>query len=233
TQVLETLSGIGQSAHKWGTDLRLLAHRQELDEPFESEQVGSSAMPYKRNPMRAERMCSLARYISSLPIVASETASTQWLERTLDDSASRRIIIPQAFLGADAVLRLAANIANGIQVNKSVIQKEVDRYLPYLMTEHVLMAAVQAGGDRQVLHERIRQHSHAVTERIKKGGSNELVERLRGDSAFACVNFTDTLKPQLYVGRSSQQVEEYLREEIEPLLQRYHGELELDSDVKV
>ncbi|HEV3146306.1 MAG TPA: adenylosuccinate lyase [Gemmataceae bacterium] len=233
SQILDSLSGIGQSAHKWGGDLRLLAHRQEIDEPFESEQVGSSAMPYKRNPMRAERMCSLARYLCSLPAVAAQTASSQWLERSLDDSASRRIVIPQAFLGADAVLRIAANIAKGLVVNKTVIRREVQAYLPYLVTEHVLMAAVQAGGDRQELHERIRQHSQAVTEGIKEGRSNDLIERLRSDPAFASVNFADALKPQLYIGRSSQQVEEYLREEVEPLLQRYHGELELDSDVRV
>ena len=233
SQVLDALSGIGQSAHKWGSDLRLLANRQEMDEPFESEQVGSSAMPYKRNPMRAERMCSIARYLSSLPVVSAQTASTQWLERTLDDSASRRIIFPQAFLGADAVLRIAANIAKGLVVNKTVIRREVQNYLPYLVTEHVLMAAVQAGGDRQELHERIRQHSQAVTEGIKEGRSNDLIERLRSDPAFAAVNFTNALKPQLYVGRSSQQVEEYLRDDVDPTLQRYHGELELDSDVKV
>src|SRR5438105_2278859 len=169
TQVLDALSGLAQSTHKWGTDLRLLAHRQELDEPFEAEQVGSSAMAYKRNPMRAERMCSLARFLMGLPAMAANTAATQWFERTLDDSAARRLYIPQAFLAADAVLRIALNLANGLVVNRPVIAKNVREYLPYIATENLMMAAVRAGGDRQVVHEVVRQHSHAVTARVKEG----------------------------------------------------------------
>lgn len=223
SQVLDVLSGIGQSAHKWGTDLRLLANRQEIDEPFESEQVGSSAMAYKRNPMRAERMCSLARFLCGMPAIAAQTASTQWLERTLDDSASRRLVIPQAFLAADAVLRLAANIAGGLVVNVPVIQRGVAEYLPYLVTENVLMAAVQQGGDRQQLHERIRQHSQAVTARIKSGGSNDLVERLKADAEFRKVDFSQVLSPRAYVGRAPEQVVEFLRDEVEPIVKRYTG----------
>src|SRR5205823_3847201 len=147
---------LAQSAHKWGTDLRLLAHRQEIDEPFEAEQIGSSAMAYKRNPMRAERMCSLSRFVSGLPAMTANTASTQWFERTLDDSACRRLYIPQAFLAADAVLRIALNLltqknesGSGLVVNKSVIAKNVREYLPYMATENLMMAAVRAGADRQ------------------------------------------------------------------------------------
>jgi adenylosuccinate lyase len=156
TQVLDVLNGLAQSAHKWGTDLRLLAHRQEIDEPFEAEQIGSSAMAYKRNPMRAERMCSLSRFISGLPPMAADTASTQWFERTLDDSACRRLYIPQGFLAADAVLRIALNVltqkseaGRGLVVNRPVIARNVREYLPYMATENLMMAAVRAGGDRR------------------------------------------------------------------------------------
>jgi adenylosuccinate lyase len=233
SQILDALAGIGQSAHKWGTDLRLLAHRQEIDEPFEAEQVGSSAMAYKRNPMRAERMCSLSRFLMGLPATAAQTAATQWLERTLDDSASRRLVLPQAFLTADAVLKLAANIAQGMVVNTAVVRREVAEYLPYLITENVLMAAVRQGGDRQVLHERIRQHSHAVTARVKEGGSNDLIERLKADPAFAKIDFSGTLRPELYVGRSPQQVDEFLRDDVGPALARYAGREQLGADVEL
>src|SRR5262245_32118371 len=196
SQILDTLSGIGQSAHKWGTDLRLLAHRQEIDEPFEAEQVGSSAMAYKRNPMRAERMCSLSRYLMGLPATAAQTAATQWLERMLDDSAARRLYLPQAFLAADSVLRLAGNLAGGLIVNTTVIQRGVADYLPYLVTENVLMAGVRKGGDRQALHERIRQHSQEVTARLKAGGVNDLIDRMRSDPAFSGVDFSELLDPR-------------------------------------
>src|SRR5439155_1436591 len=142
----DALSGLGQSAHKWGTDLRLLAHEQEIDEPFEADQVGSSAMAYKRNPMRAERLCGLGRFLSGLPPLAAQTAATQWLERTLDDSAVRRLYLPQAFLAADAVLRLARNLAEGMVVNEAVVARHVAEALPYMATENVLMAAVARGG---------------------------------------------------------------------------------------
>src|SRR5438309_5326376 len=154
SQVLDVLSGVGQTSHKYGTDLRLLAHRQEVDEPFEEEQVGSSAMAYKRNPMRAERMCGLSRYLMALPASAAQTAATQWLERTLDDSVNRRLTLPQAFLGADGVVRLALNISKGLVVNPEVIARNVDQTLPYMATEDVLMQATARGGDRQLLHDR-------------------------------------------------------------------------------
>src|SRR5262245_24283708 len=178
SQVLDALSGIGQSAHKFGTDLRLLAHRQEVEEPFEAEQVGSSAMPYKRNPMRAERMCGLARFVSTLTVSAAQTAATQWLERTLDDSVNRRLTLPQAFLGADGVLRLALNICRGLVVHPEVIRRNVAEALPFMATENLLMAAVATGGDRQDVHERIRRHSQAVTASLKAGGGNDLLDRL-------------------------------------------------------
>src|SRR5262249_5951772 len=162
SQVIDVLSGICQSAHKFGTDLRLLAHRRELEEPFEAEQIGSSAMAYKRNPMRAERMCGLARFVMSLAANAAQTAASQWLERTLDDGVNRRLTVSQAFLGTDGARRLAANIADGLVVHPEVIEQNVARKLPFMATENILMEAVAKGGDRQALHERIRKHSLAA-----------------------------------------------------------------------
>jgi adenylosuccinate lyase len=222
SQLLDSLSGLGQTAHKYGTDLRLLAHRQEIDEPFEAEQVGSSAMAYKRNPMRAERMCGLARFLTSLPANAAQTAATQWLERTLDDSVNRRLTLPQAFLAADGVLNLALNISSGLVVNPHVIRRGVMETLPYMATENLLMAATAAGADRQEAHEAIRRHSHAVTAALKAGGErNDLLDRLRGDPLFARVDFGAVLDPAQFVGRAPQQVDEFLAEEVEPVQRRY------------
>jgi adenylosuccinate lyase len=222
SQVLDALSGVCQSAHKFGTDLRLLAHRQEVEEPFEAEQVGSSAMAYKRNPMRAERMCGLARFVSTLAVSAAQTAATQWLERTLDDSVNRRLTLPQAFLGTDGVLRLALNIAGGLVVHPEVIARNVADALPYMATENILMAAAAQGGDRQALHERIRQHSQAVTAALKAGtGRNDLIDRLRSDPAFAGVDFEQVMEPSNFVGRAPQQVDEFLELEIAPIRGRY------------
>jgi adenylosuccinate lyase len=235
TQILDALSGLGQSAHKWGTDLRLLAHRQEIDEPFEAEQVGSSAMAYKRNPMRAERMCSLARFLTGLPAMAAHTAATQWFERTLDDSAARRLYIPQAFLAADAVLRIALNLANGLVVNRPVIAKNVREYLPYVATENLMMAAVRAGEDRQTVHEVVRQHSHAVTARVKEGAGSpaELFDRLKGERAFAKVDFAAVLDPRGFVGRAPEQVAEFVAEHVEPIRKRYAGALGMKAELTV
>src|SRR4051812_48761754 len=197
--LLDALSGLGQSLHKWGTDLRLLANRQEVDEPFEPEQIGSSAMAYKRNPMRAERMCGLARYLMGLPAMAADTAATQWFERTLDDSACRRLYIPQAFLASDAGLRIALNLltqknetGRGLVVNVPVIARNVRELLPYMQTENLMMAAVRAGEDRQVVHEVVRKHSHAVTARVKagEGSTAEVLERLKAVPEFRKVDFT-------------------------------------------
>ncbi len=223
SQILDALSGLGQSAHKWGNDLRLLAHRQEVDEPFEAGQIGSSAMAYKRNPMRAERMCSLARYLMGLPPMAAGTQATQWFERTLDDSAARRLYIPQAFLAADAILRIGQNVGGGLIVNRPIVAKNVREYLPYMATENLMMAAVRAGADRQHVHELVKTHSHAVTERIKQGvgSATEIVDRLKAESAFAGVDFAGELEPTAFVGRSPEQVDEFLAIEIQPIRAAY------------
>jgi adenylosuccinate lyase len=224
SQVLDALSQLGQSAHKFGTDLRLLAHRQEIDEPFEAEQAGSSAMPYKRNPMRCERMCGLARFLGGLAVSAAETAAVQWLERTLDDSVNRRLTLPQAFLAADGVLRLALNVGAGLVVNPRAIKRNVEHVFPYMATENVLMAATAAGGDRQELHERIRVHSHAVTAQLKAGAPrNDLLDRLRADPQFAKVDFDRVLDPSSFIGRAPQQVDEFLVEQVAPIRTRYPG----------
>jgi adenylosuccinate lyase len=223
SRVVDALSGLGQSLHKWGSDLRLLAHRQEIDEPFEAEQVGSSAMAYKRNPMRAERMCSLSRFLMGIPAMAANTAAAQWFERTLDDSAIRRLYLPQAFLAADGALRLAANIANGLVVNRPVIAVAVADALPFMATENLMMAAVAGGGDRQEIHERIRKHSHAVIAGMKAGTATgrDLTPLLQNDPAFQGIDLRAQLQPINYVGRSPEQVDEFIAQEIEPIRGRY------------
>jgi adenylosuccinate lyase len=233
SQVLDALSGLGQTAHKFGTDLRLLAHRQEVEEPFEAEQIGSSAMPYKRNPMRAERLCGLGRFLTSLAVSAAQTAATQWLERTLDDSVNRRLTLPQAFLSADAVLRLALNISGGLVVNPEVIERNVAEAFPYMATENILMAAVAGGADRQQVHEHIRQHSRAVTAALKAGGQrNDLLDRLRGDPLLRRVDFDAVLDRGQFVGRAPQQVDEFLGQEVEPIRRRYGQLLDQRADVE-
>jgi adenylosuccinate lyase len=234
SQVVDALSGLCQSAHKYGTDLRLLAHRQEIEEPFEAAQVGSSAMAYKRNPMRAERMCSLARFVISLATGTAQTAATQWLERTLDDSAIRRLSLPQAFLGADGVLRLALNITKGLVVNRHVIARNVEEALPYMATENLLMAAVAAGADRQAAHERIRGHSRAVTDELKAGGKeNDLVARLRADPIFRNLDFDRLLEQSNFIGRAPQQVAEFIEQEVIPIRSRYQNLLNQSAEVDV
>jgi adenylosuccinate lyase len=233
SQVLDALSGLGQSVHKLGTDLRLLAHRNEIDEPAEKTQVGSSAMPYKRNPMRSERMCGLARYLVSLQVSAAQTAATQWLERTLDDSVNRRLTLPQAFLTADAMLRLALNVVRGLEVFPAVIRRHVEELLPYMATENWLMGAVAGGADRQAAHERIRQHSWAVTAELRGGGiQNDLLARLRADPMFAGVDFAGVLVPENFVGRAPQQVEEFLADCVGPVRRRYPDLLGQGADIE-
>jgi adenylosuccinate lyase len=194
-------------------------------------------MAYKRNPMRAERMCSLARYLIGQPAMAADTAATQWFERTLDDSAVRRLYLPQAFLAADAVLRIALNLANGLVVNRPVIARNVREYLPYMITENLMMAAVQAGGDRQEVHEVVRKHSHAVTDRIKEGSgsSAELLDRLKGEKAFAKLDFAvlAAQAPREFVGRAPEQVAEFLDEYVEPIRKRYAGSLGMRTELSV
>lgn len=222
-QVLDALSGIAQSAAKFGADLRLLQHEGELLEPFESEQIGSSAMAYKRNPMRAERIGALARHVITLQQNAAHTAAAQWLERTLDDSANRRLTLPEAFLATDATLLLAENIAAGLEVRAPVIARRVREQMPFMATERWLMLGVQAGGDRQSLHEVVRRHALAVAEAVAGGGANDLMERLVADPAFAAVDRTRLaaeLEPARYVGRAPEQVGEFLHEYLDPLLAR-------------
>jgi adenylosuccinate lyase len=221
-QILSTLAGIAESGHRLGTDLRLLAHEREIEEPFEAEQIGSSAMAYKRNPMRAERMCSLARFAMALAPAAGQTAATQWLERTLDDSAIRRLIVPQSFLAIDAILNLYLNIVPGLAVHPAMIARHVAEQLPFMATENVLMAAVQAGGDRQDLHERIRVHAMGATERLQGGAAdNDLIDRIRKDPAFPPLDFDRLMDHRRFTGRSARQVDEFVACEIEPIRRRY------------
>ena len=221
-QVLAALSGVAASSAKFATDLRLLQHEGEILEPFESEQVGSSAMPYKRNPMRAERMTSLARYVIELEGNAWHTAATQWLERTLDDSANRRLVLPEAFLATDAILVLATNVAAGLEVREPVIARHVAAALPFLATERLLMRGVKAGGDRQTLHEVIRGHSMTVSKAMaEQGASNDLLQRLAADPAFQVLRLSvtaDELDPAAYVGRAPEQVDEFLDQVIPEMM---------------
>jgi len=230
--VLDALSGIAQSAHKIATDIRLLSSRKELDEPFETNQIGSSAMAYKRNPMRSERICSLARFVISLQSSTANTLATQWLERTLDDSANRRIVLPQAFLAIDAVLMLLANIATGLVAYPKMMEKHLREELPFMATENLLMAAVAAGGDRQKIHERIRVLSQEAAQKIKlEGGENNLIQRLVADEAFSHVDISRLLEPLDYVGRSPQQVVEFLAQYVQPLRKKFPAETEVDIQV--
>ena len=220
-QVIATLAGLAESGHRFGGDLRLLAHEREVEEPFEAEQIGSSAMAYKRNPMRAERLCSLARFTLALAPAAGQTAATQWLERTLDDSAIRRLVIPQAFLAVDAILNLYMNIVPGLVVHPAVIERHIADQLPFMATENLLMAAVQAGGDRQALHERIRVHALAASEKLKEGAArNDLLDRIKSDPAFPRLDFDRLLDPAGYTGRSARQVDDFVAEVIEPIRKR-------------
>ena len=229
-QVLAVLSGIGQSAHKAGSDLRLLQSFKELEEPFEEKQIGSSAMAYKRNPMRAERMCAVARFVESLSSSAEQTASVQWMERTLDDSANRRLVLPQAFLGIDSVLILYRNIVQGLVVYPEVISRRLQAELPFMATESFLMAGVAAGGDRQDLHERVRVHSQAAAREVKEfGRENDLLSRLAADPAFARVNLKEVANARNYVGRAPEQVDTFIAEIIEPIRTRYPAALKADA----
>jgi adenylosuccinate lyase len=221
--VLDALSGVAQSAAKMASDLRLLQHEGELLEPFETEQIGSSAMAYQRNPMRAERIAGLARFVLSLQANGAHTAANQWLERTLDDSANRRLTLPEAFLATDAILILATNIAAGLEVREPVIAAHVAAQMPFMATERWLMLGVAAGGDRQALHETIRQHSLAVADAVSRGGGNDLLERLGADPCFRNVPaaaLKAELEPARYTGRSAAQVQEFLNDYLEAVVAR-------------
>ncbi len=212
SRILCALSGIAQSAYRFANDIRILQHMREIEEPFEKTQVGSSAMAYKRNPMRSERICSLARYVMADAQNAPMTASVQWMERTLDDSANRRIALPEAFLATDAILRLMQNVADGLVVNEKIITKNLNEFLPFMATENLLMEAVKAGGDRQKLHEIIRVHSMAATARMKEGLACDLIDRLKDDPDFPldAETIDALLVPEAFIGRAPQQVEAFL-----------------------
>lgn len=212
SRILNVLSSVAQSAYRFANDIRLLQHLRQVEEPFEKEQVGSSAMAYKRNPMRSERICSLARYVMADALNAPMTASVQWFERTLDDSANRRISIPEGFLAVDGILRLMANVSDGLHVNEKIIERDVREYLPFIATENLLMGAVKAGGDRQQMHEIIRRHSMDATARMKEGLPAHLLEELGADPEFvlSADEIASVLDPKDYIGRCPEQVSLFL-----------------------
>lgn len=229
----QALSAVAQSASKFANDLRLLSHEGEIEEPSESKQIGSSAMAYKKNPMRCERVCSLARYVIETANTSAHTAATQWLERTLDDSANRRVSIPDAFLALDGCLVLLENVARGLIVNPEVVKRNLAEHLPFMATETILMHAVSRGGDRQELHERIRQHSMAAARRMKDEGADaDLLERIADDDAFglAAGELAEMVDPARFVGRAPAQVRRFLERDVEPALERQRGQtLNLDA----
>ena len=230
---LAALSGFAQSACKFATDLRILQSFEEMEEPFEASQIGSSAMPYKRNPMRSERICALARYVIQDALNPAMTAATQWMERTLDDSANKRIAVSEAFLAVDAILEIYMNVTAGLVVYDRVVSRRVMEKLPFMATENIMMEAVKRGGNRQELHEALREHSHAAARRVKlEGGQNDLIDRIVADPLFPLTRgeIEEQMAPEKYVGRAPSQVTEFLDQEVAPLLARYpdeniHGEL--------
>ena len=235
-QMLSVLSGIAQSAYKFSNDLRLLQHLKQVEEPFEKNQVGSSAMAYKRNPMRSERISSLARYVIVDALNPAITASTQWFERTLDDSANKRISIPEAFLAVDAILCLYKNIADGLVVYPKVINRQFMQEIPFMATENIMMDAVKRGGDRQELHEKIRQYSMQAAKRVKEDGEeNNLPELIANDAAFGITvsEIYELLKPERFVGRSKEQTEEFLENCVIPVLMKYSSEIGEDVEITV
>ena len=236
-KILHLLSEIATSAYKMANDIRLMQHDKEVEEPFGKNQIGSSAMAYKRNPMRCERICSLARHVQTLSMDATQTASVQWLERTLDDSANRRICMPEAFLGIDAILIICGNVADGLVVNDKVIHKHLMDELPFMATEPILMEAVKKGGNRQELHELIRKHSMEASEQIKKfGKSNDLVDRIANDPAFGMSKeeILKILDPSKLTGRAAAQTKAYLEDTVYPTLRFYDEDFDdIDTNVEV
>ncbi|SKC73961.1 adenylosuccinate lyase [Maledivibacter halophilus] len=235
-RVLSTLSGIAQSLHKMTNDIRLLQHLKEIEEPFGKNQIGSSAMAYKRNPMRSERIASLARYVITNTQNPANTVATQWFERTLDDSANRRLSIPESFLCIDSILEITINISTGLVVYPKVIEKRIKEELPFMATENILMEAVKKGGDRQELHEKIRVHSMNAGRVVKEEGKkNDLLERIAKDDAFNLTNdeINNLLDPMLFIGRSPQQVEEFIEDCIKPILEENENILGVNVELKV
>lgn len=235
-KVMALLSNIAQSAHKFTNDLRLLQNLKEIEEPFEKNQIGSSAMAYKRNPMRSERIGALAKYVMSLSTSSAMVAATQWFERTLDDSANKRLAIPQSFLAVDAILLIWNNILNGIVVYENRIHKHIMDELPFMATEYIIMEEVKAGGDRQEIHETIRVHSMEASKRVKmEGKDNDLIERIMNDSTLKMdkSKIQEVLDPKNFIGFAPLQTEEFIQNEVQPVLDRYAGEIGLESELKV
>uniref|UniRef100_A0AC11CX39 Adenylosuccinate lyase n=1 Tax=Ovis aries TaxID=9940 RepID=A0AC11CX39_SHEEP len=233
-EVLSVLASLGASVHKICTDIRLLANLKEMEEPFEKQQIGSSAMPYKRNPMRSERCCSLARHLMTLALDPLQTASVQWFERTLDDSANRRICLAEAFLTADTVLNTLQNISEGLVVYPKVIERRIRQELPFMATENIIMAMVKAGGNRQDCHEKIRVLSQQAAAVVKQeGGDNDLIERIQADAYFSPIHsqLDHLLDPSSFTGRASQQVQRFLEEEVCPLLKPYESVMKVKAEL--
>ena len=236
SRILNVLSGIAQSAYKFSNDMRLLQHLKEMEEPFEKNQIGSSAMAYKRNPMRSERIGSLARYVIVDTLNPAITASTQWFERTLDDSANKRISIPEAFLAVDAILNIYMNVADGLVVYPKVIRQRIMSEIPFMATENIMMDAVKKGGDRQELHEKIRIHSQAAAAVVKEEGKpNDLVTRIANDSSFGLTEeeINAVLKPENFVGRAPEQVVEFIDGYVKPAIEKYSGDLGIKAELRV
>ncbi len=236
TRVLQALSSIAQSAHKFSNDLRLLQHKKEMEEPFEKGQIGSSAMAYKRNPMRSERMAALSNYLIADTINPAMTAATQWFERTLDDSANKRIAVAEAFLAADGILDLYLNITDGLVVYPKVVEADLKKELPFMATENIMMDAVKAGGDRQELHEAIREHSMEAARQVKEfGRENDLLERIAADDRFPLEkeDLDRLMDPSLYVGRAPKQTEEFFRNVVDPILEKHPDACQIDAQINV
>ncbi len=234
TLIVNTLASVAQSAHKLCNDVRLLANLKEMEEPFEKSQVGSSAMAYKRNPMRCERVTALSRLVLSLATSPGMTASEQWLERTLDDSANRRIVIPESFLAVDGILEILINVTEAFVVYPKVIAAHIAAELPFMASENIMMAGVRAGGSRQELHEKIRRHSHAAAAQVKQlGKPNDLIARLKADPAFAKVDFKKVMNPKAYIGRAPQQVDEFIAEVVTPIRRKYRRGLNRKVELNV
>lgn len=232
--VVASLAAVASAAQKFATDIRLLANRKEIEEPFEKSQIGSSAMAYKRNPMRCERICGLSRFVIGMTQTPFVTAAEQWLERTLDDSSARRLTLPEPFLAIDGVLDLLVNVTSGMVVYEKTIAANLNAELPFMATENILMAAVQAGGDRQELHEVIRTHSQAAAQRVKaEGAANDLLDRLRDEPAFKGVDLDAALKPSQFVGRAPQQVDSFITQVVEPIRKRYTKALSYEASLSV
>ena len=231
---LNVLSGFAQSAFKFANDMRILQSFEEMEEPFEKNQIGSSAMPYKRNPMRSERICALARYVIIDALNPAMTAGTQWFERTLDDSANKRISVAEAFLAVDSILNIYMNVTEGLVVYEKVINRRVMEKLPFMATENIMMESVKRGGNRQDLHEQLRVHSHAAAAKVKlEGGANDLIQRIADDPAFpmTLAEIQAELDPAKYIGRSISQVEEFLAEVVKPILAKYYHEIHSELHV--